>query len=246
MTDLAGSRILLTRSTHGNAAWAPVLRARGATPISLPCIQTQALSQAKQALRNTLALCDVLAFSSPRGVEVVAPWVDALPPGLHVAAVGPRTALAASRAFGRVDCVSEEGTGADLARVIEATRPSRVLVAGAATGQSPLGKALTRRAVPWQGVDVYAVTPLGGEAPPRDLAPWQLDAVFVASPSAVAGLLSQAVVPPHVPWISMGPTTSDAVRRAGLCVAAQSASRDVQGLCDALAGLSSSTTAKAR
>jgi len=60
-----------------------------------------------------------------------------------------------------------------------------------------------------------------------------IDLVVVASPSALEGLLNQAEVDPPVSLISLGPTTSRAVRDAGLPVAAEADRPDVTATIEA-------------
>ncbi len=66
-----------------------------------------------------------------------------------------------------------------------------------------------------------------------------LDAVVLASPSALEGLCNQARVPADLPLVTLGPTTTAAVRAAGLCLGAEAASRDIDGIAAALARLNS-------
>ena len=54
--------------------------------------------------------------------------------------------------------------------------------------------------------------------------------ILVASPSAVEGLLNQADVPEQSAIVTIGPVTSEAVRAAGLTVAAEAARPSLDGL----------------
>ena len=61
-----------------------------------------------------------------------------------------------------------------------------------------------------------------------------VDAIFLASPSAVAGLLARAHVPESVSIITIGPSTTRAAREAGLRVAGEAAGRDLEGMIEAI------------
>ena len=91
---------------------------------------------------------------------------------------------------------------------------------------APTGSGFTR-------VDVYRTVPAAPTAA-VDLTTLGLDAVLVASPSAVRGLLNRARVPASLPLVSIGPTTSAALRAEGLDVAAESTTRDLDGMLEAL------------
>ena len=61
--------------------------------------------------------------------------------------------------------------------------------------------------------------------------------VPLASPSALEGLRAQRRVPADLPLVALGPTTAAAVRAAGLRLAAEAPTRDLDGVAAALAVL---------
>ena len=67
-----------------------------------------------------------------------------------------------------------------------------------------------------------------------DLEASGVNIILFASPSAVEGFTRQANIPPDAKVISIGPTTSQAVRAAGLEVAAEAQSPDLDGLLEAI------------
>lgn len=231
-SDLPGLRILLTRSAEGNRAWSDLLTARGACPIALDCLEHEALPEAAEPLRAACARADTLALTSPRGVVAAQALLGARPPGLRIAVVGPATARAARAAFARVDLLAGEGTAAGLAERLLGLDPppARVVLATAREGRPDLPEALRAAGVTCTVVPVYATRLPGPAATRRDLASERLDAIFLASPSAFAGLQRIAHVPPGVALVTLGPTTSAAVRAAGWTVFAESTGRDLEGL----------------
>jgi uroporphyrinogen III methyltransferase/synthase len=83
-------------------------------------------------------------------------------------------------------------------------------------------------------VAVYETVPAGRREPKIDLAERGIEVVFLASPSAVQGLAAQAAVPPSAKLISIGPSTSEAIRQAGWQVAGEARTRDIEGLVEAI------------
>jgi uroporphyrinogen-III synthase len=132
----------------------------------------------------------------------------------RVAAIGRATA----DAWGAVDLVPAVSTQEGL--LAELPRPAgRVLFAGAEGARPLLADEL--------GADVvvlYRTKPLPGEV--------RGDLAVVASPSAARAL---AAANPDVPAVSIGPETTAAARAAGLQVAAEAATPDVDGLVAAVA-----------
>ncbi|MEM7310533.1 MAG: uroporphyrinogen-III synthase [Planctomycetota bacterium] len=230
-------RVLLTRSHDDNRTWAELLRTRGFEPITLGCIQTSPLPEAADALANDLDWCDWLTLSSRRAVRAVEGlFPGELPARIQVACVGPATAAEAKRVFGHVDRVAPDGTGRSLGVELAAALPrsARVLVAAAQEGRVDIEDVLRPAGIDVRRVAVYRTSPMEHGGAPLRLADLALDAVFLASPSAVRGLLNQTSVPGEVAVVALGPTTAEAARRAGLTVHAEAKTRGLDGLVEAL------------
>jgi uroporphyrinogen-III synthase len=238
---LAGKRVLLTRSVEDNRAWAELLRRRGVQPLVLACIRTAPRPEAAGELLRELADCDWLALSSRRAVAAVA----AIPASVRIACVGPATAAAALEAFGRVDRVAALGTGRSLGAELAATLPrsSRVVVAAAEDGRTDIEEVLRPAGIDVRRVDVYRTLPVERSAegerksPPLPIDDLALDALFLASPTAVRGLVNQVLVPKSADAVALGPTTAAAAREAGIAVRAEAQARGLDGLCAAYAAL---------
>jgi uroporphyrinogen-III synthase len=138
-----------------------------------------------------------------------------------------------------VDLTAERGTGESLARELasrlEGAGPKRVVVAAAERASRHLEDALEPAGHDVVRVAVYRTVP----APPRptrvDLESLGVDTILLASPSAVEGLLHQAVVSTErTSIISIGPSTTEAARAAGLEVTGEADRPTLEGLLEAI------------
>lgn len=243
MRTLDGMRILLTRSQRGCAQWAAQVRVRGGIPVSFPCIGRVAVAASSPTatqLRVSIDKADWLALTSPFGTEIVARLLGGrLPDRVAVAVVGPATALIAQREFGRVDLRAAGGTGAALAEELLRRLPMRaeaglrVVIAAAEGGRRDLERLLEPRGVTVERFAVYRTEP-GRALESRERFASEIDVVLVASPSAVIGLQARAEIAPQIPIVTIGPTTTAAVRAAGMQVAAQAENRSLEAMLEAI------------
>jgi uroporphyrinogen-III synthase len=264
MGEAAGRTVLITRSAEDCEAWAADLSRRGARPLVFPCIGCEPIRDpaTEASLREGLRGADWLALTSARGAEAVAGLAAELPLRLPVAVVGDKTAAAARELLGRVDLVAAAGTARSLAGDLAARwrrdssaplrafsprapaaparsrrdgdAPLRLLVAGAEHGRRDIEEALAAIDAEVTRVAVYRTVPAAEQEPREDLAALGVDTIFLASPSAVAGLLARARVPEGAAVITIGPTTSEAARAGGLRVAGEAAGRGLQAMIEAI------------
>jgi len=261
MGEAAGRTVLITRSAEDCEAWAADLSRRGARPLVFPCIGCEPIRDAGTArsLAEGLRGADWLALTSARGAEAVAALAaELLPLRLQIAVVGDKTAAAARELLGRVDLVAAGGTARSLAGDLAArwrqsggAAPLRLLVAGAEHGRRDIEEALAPIDAEVAGasshssafadnlghvirIAVYRTVPAPAQEPREDLAALGVDTIFLASPSAVAGLLARARVPADAAVITIGPTTSEAARAGGLRVAGEAAGRGLQAMIEAI------------
>ena len=241
-----GCRILLTRAQEDVQLWASRLESAGAEAVALPCIVCEPIYSATLGARLALAIerAEWLVLTSVRGVANVAALLGSgaeLPSNTRVAVVGPATEEAASSRWGPVDLVAPDGTAASLADALiplltsDQTGPwATVVVAGPDQARPELEQRLDDAGVRTARFSVYRTVPAPAPERREDLAKWNLDAIFLASPSAVHGLLNQASVPRGVPLISIGPSTTEAATEAGLTVSSEATTRSLGGLLSAL------------
>jgi uroporphyrinogen-III synthase len=244
MRSLSGRTVLVTRSAEDAPVWAEELSGHGARTVVFPCIARQPIRDpgTAAALAAGLENADWLVLTSVHGAHGVAELVGARRgAGARVAVVGEVTELAAREVFGRVDLVAPNGTvrslGEGLAQRIRdalGADSTRVVAAGAENARLDLEEALEPLGVEVRRIPVYRTVPASVQEPREDLGALGVDTIFLASPSAVAGLLARAVVPDDARIITIGPSTSEAVRDAGLRVDGEAAARSLEGLIEAM------------
>ena len=189
--------------------------------------------------------------------SVPGPARAALPDGLRVAAVGPATARAAANALGRVDLAGaagspggsgdpggpgsfdadrDAGTAAALAQALAPRLGprDRVLLAAAENAGDAFEKAIRAAGRACVRLDVYRTLPV--PEPPRKRAVSDLgaDAVLLASPSAVTGFVNQVRLDRAPGIFTIGPTTTEAARAAGLEAAGEARCPSLRGLLEAM------------
>jgi uroporphyrinogen-III synthase len=227
MAQLDGRRLLVTRSAEDAASWVESLTAAGAKAIVLPCIETQAIDDPALAerLATSIGDADWLVFTSRRGVEACARLVGRrLPPALQIAAVGEATGALARARFGRIDRIGH-GTAAVLGREL-AELPSiragaRCVLALAENAGDGLERALGAAGASVVRHDVYRTLPAAPVEPKTPLSSLGCDTILFASPSAVTGFANQVNVDLGAQIVTIGPSTSAAVRAHGWEVAAE-------------------------
>ena len=238
---LAGMRVLITRDAEKSALWAERVAALGMTPIVLTCVLSLPRNpdETQRHLGDALRTAQWVLFTSARAVEAVTRAGVTLAPGVRIAAVGNATADAARQLGAARPFVAHGGTSVSLgAELLElwgdAAMGMPVLVVGVEGGRDDAEQVLVRAGALVTRVDVYRTIPATPALPRRDLAREGIDAVLLASPSAVTGLLNQADVGSDTRCYTIGPTTSAAVRAAGLVVAGEAQNPNLEGLLEAM------------
>lgn len=237
---LAGRRVLVTRAEADAREWAELLTQLGAEPVILPCIRTETIDgeATRAALSAALRSADWLCVTSPRGTEAVARLAGSLPAALQVAAVGHATAASVRELFRREPFVAG-GTSRALgvalrARLGARAVVTRVVIAAAKEGRTDIEAAFDGSGVQITRVAVYQTMPAVTVPTRRDLSLEGIADVLLASPSALEGLLNQASLPATARFYTVGPTTSAAVRAAGLRVSGEATHPDFESLVEAM------------
>lgn len=228
---LDGRRVVITRPQGSDDALGPRLRALGAEVVHFPAIavgppeSTGDLDRALRDLRSfawvAFASANAVEWTARRMAEIGIPAASLAAPRL--AAVGPATAEALTRAVRAPDLVPADARGEALAAALAPeVRGLKVLVPRAEEGRPELTEGLSAA-----GAEVTA--PVAYRTLPADpetlqglgdlLEQGRVDAVAFASPSAVravaaalgprASLLARAAI------AVIGPTTAEAVRQEG-------------------------------
>ena len=252
-SSLEGAWVVNTRGPRQARELDALLEARGAHPLSYPCIDiAPALDPAPldDALRQAASgAFDWLVFTSANAVEAVQTRLSALgiaPEKLspaRMAAVGPGTAAALTDMMGvDADLCPEEYVGEALAAQLVARGARKVLVPQAEKAREALVSILSANGVEVRAVAAYrTVLGSGGADVPGLLREGRVDAVVFASPSAVDNMAARFereggdwVRLQNVRVACIGPVTAAAAERRGLRVHVQARDHTMRDLVDGL------------
>lgn len=240
MTDFRGRTILITRTPDEARPWADAFESLGARCVIFPCVRTISIDtdETRGALARAVADAGWMAFTSRRGVQAAADLLtEALPAHMRIAAVGPRTAAEARERFARCDLVSDgtgRALGEALADAVAGDRRWHVVLPIADRGRPDVENVLRPLGIHVDRIAVYRTEPAPEEVPPQDLSALGIDTVLLASPSAVTGLLHRATVSSDIRIVTIGPTTTEAARAAGLAVSGEAARPNFEALVNAI------------
>lgn len=218
------TRVWVTRDEPAGGPLACALAAVGLVPVAEPVLATRVVGDAHAEVA-ALGRDDWLVLTSPRAIRAVAAGPARVP---RVAVVGEVSAALARGLGMRVELVGATGDGAGLWAGL----------AGRAAGRRVCFPRSSLSEVPELG-GVELAAPVLYEVGERDFdrsVASRVDAVAFASPSAVASVLDR-LPGLALPMASLGPTTSEAIRRRGARVAVEAASRSFESLAAAIATL---------
>jgi len=222
-------RVAVTASVGRLAGLEARLRAAGYEAVRAPLVRTAPTADA-DAARKLLGLAWRLYPSR----SAVAAWIGlglGFDDGARIGAVGPGTAADLGLAGVQVDVIARPATAAALGRGVlrHADGPRAGDVVGVVQGdraRSTLADALRAAGVDVRTATVYATEGVGWSLTER------VDAVVLASPSAVAAL--PEAIGAEALLVAIGPTTAAAAVRRGWSVV-QAAEPTVDGVLGAMA-----------
>ncbi|MBL4770128.1 MAG: uroporphyrinogen-III synthase [Planctomycetes bacterium] len=203
-------------------------------PISLPCLAFRSLSEQCGAAQEALNSSDWAVFSSPRGVQAFLELELRLNSVHRIACVGEATAEACRQSLRVASLVAREQCAASLAMdMLEISDWQGAALLGASDSRPELAALLCEAGKEARACPIYSTSPV--QDPLAFVTIGADDVVFLASPSALQALLGLCELPTSTTLISIGPTTSEAIRAAGYKVTAEAQTRNVQGMLTALA-----------
>jgi uroporphyrinogen III methyltransferase/synthase len=232
MSGLAGKRVLVTRAAEDQEELAALLRARGAQPIALPCIEfaepieAAPLDEALRAIRSG-SPPDFLVLASPQAADRFLSRVD--PTDLRAV----RIAAAGSGTVRRIEerglqaVAPAHGAGAEalVGLLGPQVRGKRVLLPRAENGNPALVEGLERAGARVAAVTLYRTVPAKRAAPEGAalLSAGRIDAIAFASGSAAHGFAAlfgdqAAALASGAQVVCMGKTCAADARKAGLRV----------------------------
>lgn len=211
-------RVWVTRDEVSDGPLSTALRDVGLEVVLEPVLQRRIVTDAADVI-GQLGPDDWLVLTSAYAAEAVAPEPARRP---RVAVVGNASRRAALAKGFRVELVSTEGTGRNLFEVLRAKAPSgKICYPRSSLVEVPQS---------WPGVEI--LSPILYETILRSFDPdivHRVDVVCVASPSAV-----EAIGPVDLPFASIGPTTSAAIRRLGKTPWVEAPQRGFESLASAI------------
>lgn len=241
--SLEGQRVLILRPREQAASVVSELERLGALPVLLPAL-TIMPPEDPAPLERALAQLDSydwLLLTSANGVQAVFERISSLPEGLRIAAVGPKTAQAMEAWGAEADLIPPVATAESLAEaMLKQVGVRRVLFPRANRAREVIVPAL--RAVGIQIDDPIAYRSVNAVAAGEALDALRqgaIDWVLVTSPSTLEALLEKVdrEVLRRTRLASIGPISSEAIRRHGLEVAVEAAPHTLEALIAAIAAL---------
>ena len=201
--------------------------------MAFEALRFHVLHQELDAVRANLREVDWVVFSSPRGVRSLAAMGLEPAAASKLACVGRSTGRVCADRFRPSDLFAPAQTARSLAQQLAGVPGwhSAALV-GAQEARPELRESLLERGFEVRVCPVYAThLPMESECQ-LEFQPG--DAVLLASPSSLQAIIRAHPIPRDVDLISIGPTTSEAIRLAGYDVTAEAQTRDIEGLLQAL------------
>jgi len=244
MCSLQGLRFVVTRAAHQADELAALLRALGADVILLPLISL-APPVDPEPLRSSAARFndyDWLIFTSANAVRAFAAQMPESPEirGPRVATIGSATRQAAEERGFRVDVTPIAYVAESLIEAFagEDLNHRRVLIPSAAVTRDVVPGELRKRGAQVDVVEAYrnVIPPEAAETAVGVFQEPYPDWVLFASSSAVDNLV-RLIGPErlrHTRIATIGPVTSNTVRKHELTVTAQAEVQTASGLVDAL------------
>ena len=198
-----------------------------------PLARAEPIPGSTGALRALSGWADAYAFTSPRAARALAALDregarEALSVGV-VWAIGPSTARALREMLGLEARVPPSYTGRALGEAMASAGARRVVGVRSPGALPDLPETLASRGVAYAEVHVYRVTvEVPGEPPPP------VDYAAATSPRIARALLEWGV---EAPIVSIGPTTTRALREAGVEPACTAGEHTLTGLARCLHSL---------
>lgn len=244
---LRGRRVAVTRDEGTEGPLGSLLRARGAEVVYWRATRTAppADPAALEAALRDMERFDWIVFTSPRAVEAVTERL-ATPPGKpRVAAVGPGTARSLEERGWNVHLMPRAHRAAELVPALAGRgnlRGVTILFPASEIARPTLQEGLEARGATVVRVTAYRTVPapVDGAAIEREMAEGGVDAVTFTSPSSVralAGALGEERfrrLMAGTRIVSIGPTTSAALRKAGVAGAVEAEGSTLRSLAEKL------------
>lgn len=242
---LEGKRIVVTRALNQAASLERALRARGAVPISYPCIAIRQPPDTREfdEQLSDLAGFDILLLTSANVVTSIANRLQALElkadwSRIRIAVVGRATEEALREQLGpAADFCPSLGTGDALARTLPIDSGTRVLLPQSTVAGDYLAEILRDRGASVSKVIAYeTIMGSGGVDLPAMIADGAVDALTFVSPSAARNFTGRCPLPAarDLPAACLGPVTAERCAELGFRLVIAPAETGAETMLDAL------------
>lgn len=242
MGPLVGTSVVITRARHQASQLSDQLLQAGATPVIIPVIDIEVTNEVRDFLKHTLQMPDLptwVAFSSQNAVWSVAntPGGPELLARVHIACIGAATASSCRSAGFTVDFVPSHSNPE--AFVNEFPAPTAPVSEHVAYFASEIARPMIDEGLRARGYIVDRVTAY--QTIQATVSPYVrhrahgADAIIFTSTSTVSGAVS-IFGTKHLPRriISIGPSTSAAIREHGLEVTKEAREQRLDALVSSL------------
>jgi uroporphyrinogen-III synthase len=212
-------RVWVTRDENDNGPLSSALREAGLAPVVEPVLVRRVINDCALVI-GQLSADDWLVLTSPFAVNAVAREQSRKP---NVAVVAESSRVAAEGHGFRVELVSRDGTGEGLfGELRRSVHSGKVCYPRSSLATPPK---------PWENVEV--ISPVLYTTEPREFdrgIVGRVNLVTVVSPSAV-----EAIGNVDLPYASIGPTTTKALKKLGIKPVIQAAKPEFVSLATAIA-----------
>jgi uroporphyrinogen III methyltransferase/synthase len=248
---LFGKTIVSTRDYRGNADFAAKIIHRAGNPVEFPTIKIEPLTDTTEFLQalTKFSEYDWIIFTSANGVRIFFDYIQSLAKDARVfasakvAAIGAKTADVLADFGIKADFIPDVFTGKDLAKQLIGftnLKGKKVLLLRSQLASNELIDLLQQAGAEVDNVPVYtAVTAKTDSAPlTKQISDGTIDWLTFASPSSVTAFFEQLrpdlVNSGNVRVASIGPVTSEQLKKIGVKIDLQAAEHTIDGLLDAI------------
>ncbi len=248
---LFGRSIVITRDHRGNTDFAAKIIRRAGNPVEFPTIKIQPLTNTTEFLQALTKITefDWIIFTSANGVRIFFDYLQNLAKDARVfasakiAAIGSQTANRLNEFGIQADFVPGVFTGKDLAKQLIGftnLKGKRILLLRSQLASDELIDLLQQAGAEVDNVPVYtAVTEKSDCVWLIDkISDGAIDWLTFASPSSVSGFFEQIrpdlINSGNLKVASIGPVTSEQLKKIGVKIDLQAAEHTIDGLLDSL------------
>ncbi len=248
---LFGKTIVSTRDHRGNADFAAKIINRAGNPVEFPTIKIEPLTNTTEFLQalTRFSEYDWIIFTSANGVRIFFDYIQDLSKDARVfasakiAAIGAKTADVLAGFGIKADFIPNVFTGKELGKQLIGftnLKGKKILLLRSQLASNDLVDILQQADAEVDNVPVYTAVTAKTDAAPltKQISDATVDWLTFASPSSVTAFFEQIrpdlVNSANVRVASIGPVTSEQLKKIGVKIDLQAAEHTIDGLLDAI------------